>query len=75
MLSKAQVEVLSLLWRVLLLMWQGSVVIVAGAVVKVFIIAWKSFVNKNNICEIIMLANRNNIHKRKRWQIGIRTYS
>ena len=38
-------------------------------------ILWKIFVNKNNISQITIIANTNNIHKMKLWQIGIGIYS
>ena len=34
----------------------------------------KIFVNRNIICQITILANRNNIHEMKLWQIGIGIY-
>ena len=37
-------------------------------------IHWKIFVNRNIICQITMLANRNNIHEMNLWQIGIGIY-
>ena len=38
-------------------------------------ILWKIFLNRNIICQITILANKNNIHEMKLWQIGIRIYS
>ena len=37
-------------------------------------ILWKIFVNRYNIFQITVLANRNNIHEMKLWLIGIGIY-
>ena len=37
-------------------------------------ILWKIFVNRNIICQITILANRNNVHEMKLWQMGIGIY-
>ena len=37
-------------------------------------IHWKIFVNKNIICQITILVNRNNIHEMNLWKIGIGIY-
>ena len=38
-------------------------------------ILWKIFVNRNNICQITIFANRKNINMMTFWQIGIGIYS
>ena len=38
-------------------------------------ILWKIFVNRNNIRQITIFANRNTIHELKLWRIGIGIYT